>query len=144
MKKQIHDMKLNNTAWKSIKKNKKSIELRLNDEKRQKIKVGDIVIFTSQETGKKIKRKVKKLHPYPNFEELYAHFPKKKLGYAKKKEASFKDMEKYYSKKDIEKNGVLGIELKPKRRIILKILLSLLVIIGLYFLTISLLYLPVK
>lgn len=137
MKKQIHDMKLNNTAWKSIKKNKKSIELRLNDEKRQKIKVGDIVIFTNQETGKQIKRKVKKLHPYPNFEELYAHFPKKKLGYAKKKEASFKDMEKYYSKKDIEKNGVLGIELKPKRRIILKILLSLLVIIGLYFLTIS-------
>ena len=55
---------------------------------------------------------MKKLHPYPNFEELYAHFPKKKLGYAKKKEASFKDMEKYYSKEEQDKYGVIGIEVR--------------------------------
>lgn len=134
MKKQIHEMKLNKESWQSIKKNKKTVELRLNDEKRQKINVGDNILFTNIESGKKIKRKVRRLHPYPNFEELYAHFPKKKLGYAKKEDASFKDMEKYYSKENIQKYGVLGIELKAKRHTFLKIIFILLVCIGLYFL----------
>lgn len=134
MKKQIHEMKLNNAPWIAIKKNKKSIELRLNDEKRKKINVGDSIIFTNVETGKKLKRKVKRLHPYPNFQELYQNFSKKKLGYSKKEEANYQDMEKHYSKEDIKKYGVLGIELKQKRHILLKILLILFVCIGLYFL----------
>lgn len=137
MKKQIHEMKLNNEPWVAVKKNKKSIELRLNDEKRKKIHVGDSIIFTNRETGKKLKRKVKKLHPYSNFQELYQNFPKKKLGYSKKEEANYQDMEKHYSEEDIKKYGVLGIELKQKHHIILKVLLALLVIIGLYFLITS-------
>lgn len=137
MKKQIHEMKLNNAPWVAIKKNKKSIELRLNDEKRKKINIGDSIIFTNVETDKKLKRKVKRLHSYSNFQELYQNFSKKKLGYSKNEEANYQDMEKHYSKEDIEKYGVLGIELKQKRHILLKILLVLLVMIGLYFLITS-------
>lgn len=136
-KKQIHQLDLSDEQFQLIKKNKRKIELRLNDEKIQKIKVGDTIAFVNLETKRFLKRTVKKLHPYPNFKELYKNIKKRKLGYQRKESASYKDMEKYYVKEDIEKYGVVGIELKTKKKIIRKIFISLfiiiLLIIGIYF-----------
>jgi ASC-1-like (ASCH) protein len=55
-------MKLDEPYFTQIKKGIKKVELRLNDEKRSKIKVGDIIIFND-----KIKKKVKKLKYYLYF-----------------------------------------------------------------------------
>ena len=52
------------------------------------------------------------LYKYPSFEELYKHFDKVSMGYKEDEIASFKDMEKYYSKEEQEKYGVVGIKIK--------------------------------
>ena len=43
----IHHMKLHQEPFESIKKGAKTIELRLYDEKRQALKSGDLIDFTS-------------------------------------------------------------------------------------------------
>ena len=46
-----HEMKLNNSPFVSIKNKTKTIELRLNDDKRQKINVGDEIEFINNMTS---------------------------------------------------------------------------------------------
>ena len=45
-----YEMKLNNGPFKKIKDGTKTIELRLNDEKRQLLKEKDLIEFTNRET----------------------------------------------------------------------------------------------
>ena len=92
-----HRMKLRNKPFEQIKNNKKTIEMRLYDEKRKQIKEKDTIIFTNIETNEELKVEVEKLYIFNNFEELYNYFDKKELGY-ENEEASYKDMEAYYSK----------------------------------------------
>lgn len=107
-----HKMKLNSDAFKYIKGGTKIVELRLNDEKRRLLKVGDLIEFTNRTTLETMIVEVKSLHKYPNFEELYKHFDKISLGYDKDDIANPKDMEEYYSKEEQEKYGVIGIKIK--------------------------------
>ena len=104
-----HEMKLNNEPFNRIKGGYKTIELRLNDEKRQLVKIGDLIEFTNRETGEILLTKVNNLYHYPSFEELYKKFDKISLGYNEEDEANPEDMSKYYSKEEQEKYGVLGI-----------------------------------
>lgn len=107
-----HEMKLNSSPFEQIKNGSKTIELRLNDEKRQLLNVNDFIEFTNKNTLEKIIVKVKNLYKYDSFEELYKHFDKVSMGYEEKDIADPKDMELYYSKEKQEKYGVLGIEIK--------------------------------
>lgn len=108
----IHNMRLHNEPFELIKNGTKTIELRLNDEKRSLIKENDIILFENRKNAEIIKTKVIKLHKYGSFEELYKRFDKVSLGYNFNEEASYKDMEKYYSKEEQDKYGVLGIEIE--------------------------------
>lgn len=56
--------------------------------------------------------KVIKLHVFKSFFELYPCFDKVRLGYNECEISDPKDMEMYYSKEDINKYGVVGIEIK--------------------------------
>ena len=105
-------MKLNDGPFGLIKGGTKTIELRLNDEKRQLLKVGDYIEFTNRITLEKMLVLIEDLYHYSSFEELYKHFNKVSLGYGEDEEASYKDMEKYYSKEEQDKYGVLGIKIK--------------------------------
>ena len=105
-------MKLKNEPFMSIKNGLKTIEMRLFDEKRKQIKVGDTIEFTNIVSLEKLKVKVINLHKFKNFEELYSHFNKTQLGYKQTENASPNDMNQYYTNEDIEKYGVLGIEIK--------------------------------
>lgn len=107
-----HEMKLNNSPFVSIKNKTKTIELRLNDDKRQKINVGDEIEFINNMTSEKLLVDVVNLHRFDSFSELYKHFDKILLGYDESELADVKDMEEYYSKEEQEKHGVLGIEIK--------------------------------
>ena len=107
-----YDMKLNNSPYEKIKNGTKTIELRLNDEKRKKLKVNDIIEFTNRETLEKMEVIVENIYYYPTFDELYKHFDKVSLGYEENDVANSKDMEQYYTKEQQEKYGVLGIEIK--------------------------------
>lgn len=110
-----YEMKLNNGPFNNIKNGTKTIELRLNDEKRQLLKIKDLIEFTNRETFEQLLVEIKNLYHYPSFEELYKHFDKVAMGYKEDEEANPKDMEEYYSKEEQEKYGVLGIEIKKVR-----------------------------
>ena len=109
----ILEMKLRPEPFGKIKSGAKTIELRLYDEKRQKIRVGDAIIFTSTETGEQIRATVKKLHRFDSFEVLYKSLPLLKCGYTAEDvdRAQPSDMETYYSAEEQHKYGVVGIEL---------------------------------
>mgnify|MGYP001048468755 FL=1 len=107
-----HEMKLNNEPFERIKNGTKTIELRLNDEKRKLLTVGDYIEFTNRVTNEKLLVEVIDLFKYNSFEELYKHFNKIEIGYSINEEANPKDMENYYSKEEQEKYGVLGIKIK--------------------------------
>ena len=107
-----HEMKLNNEPFECIKNGTKTIELRINDEKRKLLTVGDYIEFTNRITNEKLLVEVIDLFKYNSFEELYKHFNKIEMGYSINEEANPKDMENYYSKEEQEKYGVLGIKIK--------------------------------
>lgn len=106
-----HEMKLNNGPYVNIKNGTKTIELRLNDDKRQLLKIKDLIEFTNRETLEQMLVEIQNLYHYPSFDELYKHFDKVSMGYKENDVADPKDMEKYYSKEEQEKYGVLGIEI---------------------------------
>lgn len=109
-----HYMNLNPEPFEMIRSGEKTIELRLNDEKRKAIGVGDTIVFTNtQDSGMQISTTVTALHKFRNFAELYSKLPILKCGYTEENIDSAKpeDMNVYYSKELEEKYGVLGIEL---------------------------------
>ena len=108
----MHEMRLHNSPFNLIKDGSKTIELRLNDEKRSIIKIGDNIEFTNRVTEEQILVEVVNLHKYNSFEELYKHFDKVSMGYKDDEEADPKDMEQYYSKEEQDKYGVVGIEIR--------------------------------
>ncbi len=107
-----HEMKLNKEPFESIQAGTKTIELRLNDEKRQLLNVGDVIEFTNIETKEKQSVEVDNLFYYDSFEELYKHFDKVSLGYDANEVANYKDMEQYYPQEEQKKYGVVGIKIK--------------------------------
>ena len=115
----LHEMKLHSSPFEMINNGEKTIELRLFDEKRQKINEGDVIIFTNTSNGEKIKASVKKLHRFDSFEELYQALPLLQCGYTAENVgvARPSDMEQYYSAEKQQKYGVVGIELFPPERI---------------------------
>ena len=109
----IHKMNLNPGPFDLIKSGQKTIEMRLFDERRQLIAVGDRIIFIN--TGNSdfsLEVLVTNLFRYPSFDGLYEHHDKASLGYLDGEVADPKDMEKYYNPENIQKYGVVGIEVK--------------------------------
>lgn len=109
-----HRMRLHNGPFERIKDGTKTIEIRLNDDKRQLINIGDIIEFENRLSLEKIDVEVVGLHIFNNFDELYNSFDKISLGYDSDDIANPSDMEKYYSIEEQEKYGVIGIEIKLK------------------------------
>lgn len=110
-----HIMRLNPLPFKMIASGEKTIELRLNDEKRRKLNRKDLITFVNTEDSfKTITAEVIDIYKYKSFKKLYADLPLLKCGYTKEdvKTASPEDMLAYYSAKQQEKYGVLGIEIK--------------------------------
>lgn len=110
-----HYMNLKPCPFKMIASRAKTIELRLNDEKRQQIKVGDSIVFQkTSDPNEQITAEVIKLHKFNSFSGLYEALPLDKCGYLPEElpTASYKDMEEYYSPEKQARYGVLGIEIR--------------------------------
>ena len=110
----MHQMKLHLAPFEKIKSGEKTIELRLYDEKRQRIKAGDAITFTNTTTGETITATVTKLHRFHSFAELYDALPLLQCGYTREDidTAHPSDMEAYYSLEEQQKYGVVGIEIQ--------------------------------
>ena len=112
-----HIMRLNPAPFEMIACGDKTIELRLNDEKRRKIKIGDEITFVNTENSlKTIKVEVIGIYRFKSFKELYANLPLLECGYTKEDvmTAEPEDMLAYYSEEQQKKYGVLGIEIELK------------------------------
>ena len=110
-----HTMKLNPEPFYAVKAGYKTIELRLNDEKRQKLKVGDDIIFHRiDEPSETVTKKVSALRHFADFEELFQKLPLLKCGYTPFtwQGANPEQMESFYSKEQQAKYHVVGIELE--------------------------------
>ena len=93
----------------AVKSGQKTVEMRLRDEKRSLIKVGDQIRFIQADTGESLLCLVTDLYPYDSFETLYLHHDKISLGYREEETADPNDMLVYYPKEKIAQYGVLGI-----------------------------------
>ncbi|WP_245823517.1 ASCH domain-containing protein [Metabacillus halosaccharovorans] len=68
----VHQMGLYGEYFKVIKEGKKKVEVRLNDEKRRKIKVGDTIEFVKfPDQNETMKVQVTELRKYDMFEAMY-------------------------------------------------------------------------
>ena len=106
-----HEMRLNPEPFRMIQSGQKTIELRLYDEKRRRIRVGDPITFTETETGEHMRVIVTDLSVFPTFSELYRALPLSECGYteAELETASPDDMLAYYSLEQQRQYGVVGI-----------------------------------
>ena len=105
-----HKMRLVDFAFKAIKNGEKDIEVRLNDEKRQLINIGDVIVFEHVDTKELLKVTVVNLYHFKTFEELFNMFDHKRIGVKEEDSASL--MDSFYTKEEQEKYGALGIEIK--------------------------------
>lgn len=105
-------MKVKTKYYNLLKSGKKIIELRLYDEKRQKIKIGDDINFADTENpDDNFNAKVTNLHRAKNFVELCQKISPLDAGFDSKTEL-INVLEEFYSESAQQKYGVLGIEIK--------------------------------
>ena len=102
-------MHLHDEPFQKIKNGKKKIEMRIKDEKRSTIKVGDTIEFENRKTKEVISKKIINLYSYKNFEELIKNYNKEILGY-NEEDNILEELEIYYPKEEQEKYGVIAIE----------------------------------
>ena len=109
-----HVMQLDPIPMKEIREGRKTIELRLYDEKRKLISVGDTIKFVSTDNpDDTLLVRAKELFVFDSFEELYNNLPLTECGYTEENvsDADPADMEVYYSKERQSRYGVVGIKL---------------------------------
>ena len=110
----MHEMKLRSKYFDSIKSGIKTVEIRLYDEKRRKIKENDTIEFTDIETNEKLDVIVTKLDLFKTFKELFEFYDNRLLGFDNEKE-DYNEMYNFYSKEEEHKYGVVGINIKLKK-----------------------------
>lgn len=113
-KKMTHELRLDSTYFDYIKSGTKRVEIRLNDEKRKKINIGDFIIFYRlPEEKDSIKVVVTNLTRFKSFDSLLEYYEKKILADSQvSKNTIKKDLYKFYKEEDELKYGVLSIEFK--------------------------------
>ena len=108
-----HFMQLQPSPFEMIRNGTKTIELRLYDEKRRKIRIGDTISFTNTESKEVLNVTVLELSVFDSFETLYRQLPLSVCGYTEEEldTASPDDMNAYYSREMQQKYGVVGIRI---------------------------------
>lgn len=107
-------MRLADRPFELIKSGVKTVEVRLNDEKRRKLEEGQTIVFArASGAGETISAKIAALHRFGSFSELFHSelFPACGFG-DMTPEAATEAMYEYYSTADELFYGVLAIELK--------------------------------
>ncbi len=113
----IYEMKLRAEPFYAIKSGYKTIELRLYDEKRQALHVGDEIEFSLiDDPTQKTTKKIAALHVFDNFSALFSNLPLLKCGFTLFDIPDQIDgyMNEYYSKDQQVKHKVVGIELEEE------------------------------
>ena len=99
-------MHLFDEPFELISKGKKDVEIRLNDEKRRKIKVGDTIIFKRlSESGEELRCKVVNLTFFKTFRELLESVDPSNL------KEGLRELNRMYNENEEKLYGVLAIQI---------------------------------
>ena len=109
-----HEMTLQPPFFSKIEEGSKTIEVRLYDEKRKQVKVGDkIVFYKLPDSMESIIVEVTALYHYPSFRQLYENHSVAAFGYPGESiDWLLKETYKFYTPEKEKKYGVLGIGIK--------------------------------
>lgn len=110
-----HDMRLDEEPFVAIKSGKQTIEVRLFDDKRSLLNVGDrITFFKRPDEVESFEVSVIGLSIFNSFEDLFKAIDKEKFGYEEDDtlEYQIECMRKFYSVDEEAECGVVGIHLK--------------------------------
>ena len=109
-----HEMKLQPEYFNFILNGTKRIEIRLYDEKRQQIKIGDTIKFLKEpELNETFNAKVIGLLRYNSFDDMFKDFDIDILSDKSMTKKQLKNvLEKFYTKEKQEQYGVLGIRIE--------------------------------
>lgn len=97
-----HEMRLNNESFNAIKNNKRTIEIRLFDEKRKSIKINDIIKFNLMDYSDNFEVRVIGLMRFKNIDDLFNNININNAD-------SIDNIKKFYTSDEIKKYGLLGI-----------------------------------
>ena len=110
-----HQLKLATEPFNAIISGNKTIESRLYDTKRQKIQIGDRIIFTNRDNSEQtVTAEVVGLLRYATFRDLFSHNNPRKFG-SDNVEWLENQISEFYSIEDQKIYGVIGIEFKVCR-----------------------------
>ena len=107
-----YKMNLDSAPYEAIRSGRKTVEMRLFDERRRGIRKGDNILFTNTESGEELLVAVEDVIVYPSFYELYGEHDKISIGYTEDECADPADMLKYYTEENIRKYGAIAIKIK--------------------------------
>jgi len=107
-------MRLQSGPFEKIRSGEKTLELRVYDEKRRKIELGDEIEFSRMDNpGDKVLVQVIGLLRYQNFADLITDLPAGYLGYKEsEKDYLKKSMYEVYTPEEESQSGVVGIRIK--------------------------------
>ena len=107
-----HQLKLATEPFNAIISGNKTIESRLYDAKRQKIQIGDRIIFTNRDNSEQtVTTEVVGLLRYATFRDLFSHNNPRKFG-GDNVEWLENQISEFYSIEDQKIYGVIGIEFR--------------------------------
>lgn len=105
---QVFKMNLNPQPFEQIRSGRKTVELRLYDEKRRKIGIGDEIEFSCE--GQSVTAEVIALHRADSFKELFGKIAPESAGFDSAEDYTL--MRNYYSEEEEKAFGVIGIEIR--------------------------------
>lgn len=117
--KMIHEMSLEEEPFEKIKKGEQTIEVRVYDEKRKRVKVGDTIVFSKRPDRKlKFSALVTGLSIFASFRGLFEAFEPSKFGFSGSMtpEEKIVRMRRFYSQQEEKANGVVGIHIKALKQ----------------------------
>lgn len=109
----VHQMNLKAIYFDKIKSGEKIYEIRLNDEKRQLINIGDTIVFKKELSEETIVTIVKDLSYFQSFNEMFKTLPVEKAGFEGMSiENVIEIYHQFYSTEDEKKYGIVAIKVE--------------------------------
>ena len=113
----IMKFRLDSDIFEMIENGTKDVEIRLNDEKRQRLHIGDKLIFLKRpELKEKIEAYVVGLDYYKDFKEVVDSYSMDRIfKEGTSKDELLKSFKKFYSDEEIKQYGVVAISFKKNK-----------------------------
>lgn len=108
-------MRLNDAFFEKMRRGEKTMDIRVYDEKRRRLRLGDTIVFSRASGGSdRIRAEVIGLSTFGSFRELLAAFDHRKFGHdpALSLDERVKMQREHYTEEEEKENGVVGIHVR--------------------------------